>query len=298
MKNNRVVFGSILVLAGALWLLRSLGIVNISLLLSFFKLWPLLFIAIGISIIFSRNTLVKTLTWILFFAVLVLYGIFGMPGRQINRNRNTGDGYMNYTRSVEMDKRLEQGRIRIEIGAADLKIGPTDLYLFDADITDRNVVFENDGDKMADVRIYSDMKTRSISDLGENNTWDVGLSSKIPWEVTIVAGAVEGELDFSDITLRKLDITIGASDMNIYLPDSRGYAEVLIRAGVSAIGLNVSADTGLKIRLKGLLTGKNFSNAGLIKEGDSYFSSNYENAVNRIDITIEMAIGDVDLKIN
>ena len=159
-------------------------------------------------------------------------------------------------------------------------------------------MFENDGDKMADVRIYSDMKTRSISDLGENNTWDVGLSSKIPWEVTIVAGAVEGELDFSDITLRKLDITIGASDMNIYLPDSRGYAEVLIRAGVSAIGLNVSADTGLKIRLKGLLTGKNFSNAGLIKEGDSYFSPNYENAVNRIDITIEMAIGDVDLKIN
>jgi len=69
-----------------------------------------------------------------------------------------------------------------------------------------------------------------------------------------------------------------------------------IEAGVSSIKLEIPDGTGVKIRLDGALISKNLANSGLEKIGDYYYSENYDDAENKIDINVKMGVGNIDLR--
>lgn len=47
------------------------------------------------------------------------------------------------------------------------------------------------------------------------NEWELAFSPEVPLEMDIKAGAGEGELDFTDLQLEKLDIDLGAGDFSV-----------------------------------------------------------------------------------
>jgi hypothetical protein len=294
MKKNGLGFGLFLIAAGILWLLNMLDVFKIPVSESFSRLWPLLLVAIGLSMIFSHKQILKIAIWFVFLAVIICYSIFGPFGWKDGGN-DRGTGSQEYSWNSDLDAAAEKGVMDIDIGGATLDIGATDQKLFTAEIFDRDMAYDVSGTKTADVKIYSTVKNRSA--VGNDQfSWDLGLSDRIPWEIVIDAGAIKGELDLSGVEVSKLDVNIGASSMNILLSDKAELVEVTIKAGVSSINFEVPDGTGVRIRLQGALISRNFTGAGLVKDGDYYYSDKYDGAAKKVDIYIEMGVGNIELK--
>jgi predicted membrane protein len=287
MNKNKLVWGLALIAFGIIWLLNIAGVLSISIWTSFFRLWPMIFIAIGLSIIFNRKPVVKALIWIIFFAVLIIYSIFGAGDK-------TDYSLDNFTRSVTMEQGTKEAHARLEAGGASVNIRGIGEELFYADIYDKDIRFDIKGGKTPEIHVYSGLKSRNISDLGDKYKWDIDLSENVEWTIDFDAGAVKGDFDLRSIPVRKLTIDIGASALDLRLSDLLEYSEVEIRAGVSSISISVPEDTGIKLRYQGALVAKNLTEQGFEKEGDHYYSKDYEDAEKKIDILIEMGVGNLD----
>lgn len=75
-RTRNIGAGIFLILVGILWALNNAGIADFHLFESIFYLWPLMLVVIGINIIFKDNSLIRTLTWLIFIVVIISYGYF------------------------------------------------------------------------------------------------------------------------------------------------------------------------------------------------------------------------------
>jgi hypothetical protein len=80
--KRQVTLGVIFILIGVVWLLGNLDIFSFSVIDVFFrslgKLWPLLIIGLGISMLLKENTSLRLLVWLMIFVAIFLYGVLGM----------------------------------------------------------------------------------------------------------------------------------------------------------------------------------------------------------------------------
>ena len=108
-------FGIVLLSAGIVWLLAMADIVTLSTLKAVYTLWPLILVAIGISIIFKKNGLVKIAVWFTLLAVIIGYGYFAKPSwnYHIFEKRNvTSNGQVGSTASdISVDSSAVNTRI-------------------------------------------------------------------------------------------------------------------------------------------------------------------------------------------
>ena len=74
MKRKNLILGMFFVFLGIFFLLSNLNIINFSIWNAIFDLWHLFLIMIGIHLI-SNKTRVTIISWIVFFAIIVLYAI-------------------------------------------------------------------------------------------------------------------------------------------------------------------------------------------------------------------------------
>ncbi|MBB6217098.1 putative membrane protein [Anaerosolibacter carboniphilus] len=86
MKNKNIGAGVILILLGIFWMMENLGFITWSLWDGINDLWPLVFVVVGLNLIFKKNTFLPMVTWILFFLVLIGYGFF--QGQRIGQLEN------------------------------------------------------------------------------------------------------------------------------------------------------------------------------------------------------------------
>lgn len=81
MKNNSTL-GVVLIVIGGVWLLTNLNIFSFNIIEVFFrsldKLWPLILIGIGSSLLLKKSTPLRFLVWLIILVVILLYGIYGI----------------------------------------------------------------------------------------------------------------------------------------------------------------------------------------------------------------------------
>ncbi len=82
MKKN-FSLGLLIILIGVIWLLKNLDVFSFSIVGVFFrsldKLWPLLLIGIGVTLLSKNNRPVKLITWLVILASIVIYGVTSSP---------------------------------------------------------------------------------------------------------------------------------------------------------------------------------------------------------------------------
>lgn len=74
MKRKNLFLGVFFVFLGIFFLLNNLNIINFSIWNALFDLWPLFFVMLGVHLI-SNKTSVTIFSWIVFFAIILLYAI-------------------------------------------------------------------------------------------------------------------------------------------------------------------------------------------------------------------------------
>lgn len=175
--------------------------------------------------------------------------------------RNSGEMNLGLARNVPMDLDLEFGAVR-----ADLELGGLHLTRLN----------------------LSTGASESRVDISEPNP--IRMSSA-DFEV--------GAADFHVRSLGNLNaetITLDAGVGNVVL-DFRGHwqgdADVSVDMGLGALELRFPEGLGVRVVKNTFLT--SLDSEGLVKRGDSYYSMDWEEAENRVTVTVDAAFGSIDV---
>jgi DNA-binding MarR family transcriptional regulator len=80
---------------------------------------------------------------------------------------------------------------------------------------------------------------------------EVTLSGRIPWEIALLGGVSRLEADLRGASLRSLDVTGGASDVDVRLPEPVGTVAVTITGGASKVRFRRPPAVPARFRVKG-----------------------------------------------
>lgn len=285
--RNKVIIGLILVTIGIFLLLSNLGIISGNVFYSLFDLWPLLLIVIGVNTIFRNNRIVPYISWILFFIVLILYGV----------TRNTDVDSEGFLESIVIEKRAETqyANLDLEIGASDLTIDSTDGSLLRGNLSGRRLDYVEEYSRDFEIANL-DFQSRSftIGNLVDyNSTYGFYLNRDVIWDLDMDLGAINGEINLVDIPVRSLEIDLGAANLSLFLGD-RHDLDLYIDSGASNLEIAIPQGVGLRVDLDTGITSTNIEDLNLIDYDDYYLSSNYDSASVKINLDIDTGVGKID----
>ncbi|MGB3366326.1 MAG: DUF5668 domain-containing protein [Acidaminobacteraceae bacterium] len=124
---------------------------------------------------------------------------------------------------------------------------------------------------------------------------EIELSNKVEWDAQINAGAINGELDFSDVKLANVEVNSGASSYEVKLPSDDFNLD--FNGGASSVAFDLPEDLGVHLKVNGMLISKNINEDDFYKEDGEYYSNNYKDAKYKANIEINIATGEVDVRV-
>ena len=291
MRNRNIGFGIFLLSIGIIWALVNIGIIDWSVFESVLVLWPLLLVMAGINVVFRDNPIVKTVTWLLFLAIVIVYGYYNdrnagfIPGRAVNGEK------------VVVQKLTEtgSGELRLALGGTRLFVDSETQNLMDAYTEDPDVRYTEDYRNNNETAVLKfEKKLRHITfgrRMGEYNS-EFHLNKDVLWDIDMDIGAVSGTLDMSELKVRDLDMDVGAGNLKLICGNKQESSRIKIDAGASKIGLVVPKDAGVRIKVDGVLSKENLENLGWDKRSGGYYvSPNYDGTASKIDVDIDMGAG-------
>lgn len=304
MKKN-VTLGIIIILIGVIWLIGNLDIFSFSVANVFFRalgrLWPLILIGIGISILIKEKPVIKLIVWILIVLVVLLYGIYGLnTSTREYTNTHENNRLTKQTNSIVKEVNTKEGSLQFAFGAGELTLDSTDQNLLQ---------YETNFDFKYDYRLENN-NTKAIVDFTKENYdfnrdydfdklfCDLALNKAVVWDMDIDLGAAQGTLDLRDIPVNSLDLGTGAADIDLYLGEQNKSTDVNIESGASNLDIYVPKDAGLKIKMESALSDNNLSELGLVKDGDDYISSDFDTKNVQIVFNISMGVGSLNFHVN
>lgn len=299
MKNkNNIIIGLIFVLIGAFWLLNNLNIIHFEfryLFTALSKLWPLVLVIVGLTIII-KNKAIDSILWLLFLIIILVYGYYLQEKAPLAHSYEIGE-MKSYT--IPVKKEVSAGKLDLDLGAMEfnIKSGSQDLATVDSNVA--KLIVEDSVEKnLQRLHISHENFTQKIlTDIKFDYNLDLMLNEKLPWSLDIDSGAVNGVVDLKNIHLKELDIDLGAGNMEVYLSDQSTNGIIDIDSGVSSIKLNIPKEAGILLEFDGALNSTNISELGLIKQSDNkYVTENYEESNCKYYINVDMGLG--EFKIN
>ncbi len=274
--------------------MTNLGIISWSFFDVMFRLWPVTLIVIGINVIFRDRKSIKYTTWGIFFIIVIVFGFY--------QQYRFGNGTLVNTESnLVIENRVETttGKLDLQLGGGKIRIDSTDDNLINAKIPNvratKDVKFTNNNTK---VNIDIEQKSNFFQiNNRKSHIYNLSLKDDLLWDIDIDVGAIDGTMDFSNIRLAKLDIDMGASNLDLIFGDKAEHTTVNIDGGVSNLEITVPENIGVRIDTDGFIEDTNIKTLGWKSVDDYYISPNYEEAEKKLDIDIDMAIGNFDIKV-
>ena len=261
MRRNAIFWGSMLVLFGVLFLLSNLGIFNINVWSLF---WPIILIGMGL--------------WF-------LYGYFFRPKGEVEHANIRLEG-------------ASRARLRVNHGAGRLNIyagaGAGDLAEGDfGGGLDQSSRLSGDTLDVT-MKVPSQVFVFPFGP-GMSLDWSFGLARQIPLELELETGANESQIDLTDLQVTRLSVKSGASSTNVRLPASVGLTSVTVETGAASVKLFVPQGVAARVSGSAGLAAINVDERRFPRIGSMNQSPDYDSAANKVDITISVGVGSVDV---
>lgn len=135
--------------------------------------------------------------------------------------------------------------------------------------------------------------TYGVPWLDRPSTWDVGLTSEVPLDLRLEAGASKAVLDLRDLRVRSLELQTGASETRVLLPRAAGVTTVKAEAGAASLTFEVPSGVAARIRTRMALGSSSIDETRFPRVGDIYQSVDYGTAENRVDLDLQGGVGSV-----
>jgi hypothetical protein len=248
--------------------------------------WPVAWIVVGVVLLLSTTGTMGTGPGQLIAEywpwLLIALGIWFVIGAVVPTGRGLTE-----TLALPLAGATEAG-VKIQFGAGTLHTRPA---------APGNVV---DGDFRGGVmhrligpgRVELEQDTRyGLPWLERSSEWMVGLTTEVPLELRIDAGANKSVLDLRDLKVRRLDLQTGASDTRVLLPRAAGMTAVKASHGAASLTLEVPAGVAARIKTTMAIGSTQVDETRFPRSAGGYESPDYATATNRVDIDASGGVG-------
>lgn len=205
------------------------------------------------------------------------------------------------TRSVDLD-RSDMARVRIKMGAGELKVAGGSPRLMDADFAYnvpewKPIVQYDAGGFRGNLTV--EQPNSGVHAGGKvTYNWDLRLNDKLPLDVAAELGAGEARMNLGALNLRSVDVEMGVGQLDLDLrgKPSRDY-DVKIHGGVGQATVYLPADAGISATAAGGIG--HIEVRGLVKRGDErggeWINPAHENAPATIHVDVQGGVGEIRL---
>jgi hypothetical protein len=289
-RIGRYFWGLLFILLGGLLLLQNLGVLDVHL-ADLWRLWPLLIIGIGLSVLSLRGWLAALVVTLFTLGALAAVAFVAVGNWSSSSPRTTD------TATVQKQSAVKQANIDIDAGAGKLRLKTADSAdivqaTLESNFANLRQTSTQDGDTQQ-VKLSLDNRERWWRG-GFKNELHLSLSEQLPLRVRINAGASDIDADLEHAQLRAIDLQAGASSINLRLGDRMDNQDVTIDAGASSIRLQVPRDAGVRLRMEGGLSSKDLQDLREVSSG-VFETDNFNTAQHKIFIVIKAGLSGVHL---
>ena len=277
---GRIFFGLIILVIGIVYLLNNAGITQINLFFNFHLFWPILVIGIGLSLLSKQSWI----SWVLFLILILI--IFGIISSTFN-NRSSLNTGNNESFVIAKDASANVIDLNIKTGAGRLSITDGSSNAINGDFnsnylslnrsnTTNNLIQKITLDESKNN--YLGMRSSLTNDL------DLKLNPLTLYDLSVDSGAMEMNLDLTNILASNVDVATGASSLIITMGDNVNLSNVNIKAGASKIIINLPRTIGAYLKINSGVSLNNLND--LVKKADHYESNNYASSDKKINLDL------------
>ncbi len=282
-----------LILIGVLFLLSNTGVLDVDF-WNLWRLWPVLLILTGLEIIIGRRSALGN--------IIVLVVTLATVGGIVLLLVVAPDvlGTSNTAGVQQIDEPLdgvERADLRINFPAGRLEIDPlsdsSSLITGDLELsTSRKPTWEvNRNGDQASMELRYTRGNSWPQNWQRGDDWQLSLSPKVGYTLVTSLGAGEALLDLTGLDVRDLQLEAGAGSSTIILPD-KGNFNVDLNGGVGQMTVEIPEGMAAHITVsRGI--GDVRVDSRFERDGDSYRTSDWQSNENRVDVQIEVGIGQI-----
>lgn len=125
--------------------------------------------------------------------------------------------------------------------------------------------------------------------------WDVALNASVPLSLRLDLGANKSTLDLRDLNITNLDLDTGASDTKLTLP-SKGRFRANLDVGAASLEITIPEGLSARINASVSVGDIRVDETRFPRNGNQYQSTDYETAVNSVDMVIDAGAASVKIK--
>jgi len=314
MKANKIIKGLTFLLIGIILLANTLEILEWSVWSNILKLWPLLIVSLGISLIFRGRGLAFLGPFIIFLGIIVGVGASymgisfeGLEGQMIREVKTLSREIV-----IEVEKipeteaaleteeypEIERASIELDLDVGRLSLGGSTSLLYECTAQYRYKEFEpfekfSRTGKENDIVIYHLPITKKWISNHVRNDWQLKLNNQIIYELSAKTGVIDTDFNLSGFKVEKLYIKSGASNINLVLPQYD--SEIIIDSGVSNIEIAIPKNVGATVNIDSGLSAKDLETKDFTKKDGSYISNNYDYSEFKTTIEIDCGVSNIEV---
>jgi hypothetical protein len=124
----------------------------------------------------------------------------------------------------------------------------------------------------------------------------VGLTTEVPLDLRVDAGASRNVFDLRRHRLRSLELHTGASETRVVLPEAAGATSIRAEAGAASLVLEVPDGVAARIRTRVVLGSVQVDEYRFPPVAGGYESPDYATATNRVDIDVQGGVGSLRVR--
>ena len=308
-------WGVFLIALGAVPLAVSQGYVSSDAVSSAWRLWPLLLIAAGVSMLLRRSAAAALSGLLVAATVGVMLGGVLAGGARGLPFASCGEDQAATPFPRATGQLADGASVELELNCGEVAVETAEGTAWQVDGTDEDgqgprVEASADG-----VRIGSGDDRRGFDLLDQKDRWAVTLPT-VPVELDVEVNAGRGTLDLGNARLRGLHVSGNAGDVRIDLAETIELEEfdVEMNAGsarvnlpnrsveghlsVNAGSVNVCAPAGVGLRITtndNITASTNFAEHGLTKNGDTWQTADFDGAATQIVLETDVNAGGIAL---
>lgn len=281
----------VLIAAGTLLLLTNLGLVTSGVWLGMLSLWPVVLIAVGIGLLLPREAQVSRASVAGVAIVVMTVGGSLLAGQDLSGTGRTSEV------EVPMEG-AEQASIEVEVGAGRLRVtgGAAEGQAVTGQVGlsrgQRLIAEGAQKDGVTRVRIAAEGRWFRLG-VNPNRVppWQLRVTDAVPVQLRLSSGVGEAEMDLRGLSVDEARVDVGLGRSVIVLPD-RGRPRIRIDGGIGEITVRVPDTLPARLAIE---TGIGTTNVegDFRQEGDIYTTEGWEDASERLDVTIQVSVGTV-----
>lgn len=296
-RERANILGPVLLIAiGAVLLLNTLGILEWNVWLSLIRLWPVLLIAAGLDLLLGRHSV-----WGSLVAAILVLGVLAVALWLASTDAAPGGSGLvaegvrqplGTATSAEIVVSPAVGRLQMEALPEEASLVQGTIYRARNEEVEQ--VFEGGTRATYTLRAgqvsWAPFGTWSF----DRRLWEVGLSPGAVLDLEAEMGAGEVVLDLTGLQIEGLRVEMGLGRAEVRLP-AEGRFEASVDGAIGETVIVIPDGLEARIQASTALAVRKMP-GGYRRDGDVYTSPGYDGAANRVDLTVNQAMGAVTVR--